>query len=721
MIEKLVLRVDGMSCAACSARIEKALSKLDGVSEPYANFTAGKVSLMYDPEIVDRETIEDTITSAGYTVVKKDAQTDDSSRSILISLVICVVFSIPVVVLSMGSMFGLEIDDKISAIAQLILTIPVIIAGRRFFIRGIPALLARSPTMDTLVALGSGTAFLYSLYLTMMVIDGGTGHLYYESAAMIISLVSVGKYLESRSKERTNDAVNGLRRLAPSTANVIVDDKEVTKPVSELAIGDVLIIRPGERVPTDSTIISGNGSLDESMLTGESMPVDKTTGDQIFGGTTNTNGSIKAEVSALGDDTVLSKIIMTIEETQSTKAPIARLADRVARVFVPAVISIAIVSAVIWLLAGKDIAFAMTVAISVLVISCPCAMGLATPMAITVGTGKAAEYGILFKDAAALERAGRIDTVIFDKTGTITEGRPVVSAYYPSDDAIRFAAIAEYGSEHPIAHAVIDKARSLGISIQDNSEFISSIGSGVRCISEGQTIIVGNSRMMESDGIVMQYSDEARMMESDGCTVIYVAIDGRMIGIIGISDNIREASIDAISKLKELDISVGMVTGDAEPAAMAVASKVGISNVTFGALPDDKVMAVKRLQATGKDVAMAGDGINDAPALIQSDLGIAVASGADIAMDSADAVLMNDDIGNVVTTIRIGRATLKNIKENLFWAFCYNVVCIPIAAGLPYVFGMSLMHQMPMFSAAAMSMSSLCVVANALRLKRFRA
>ena len=528
---------------------------------------------------------------------------------------------------------------------------------------------------------------------------------------MIISLVSVGKYLESRSKERTNDAVNGLRRLAPSTANVIVDGKEVTKPVSELAIGDVLIIRPGERVPTDSTIISGNGSLDESMLTGESMFVDKTTGDQIFGGTTNTNGSIKAEVSALGDDTVLSKIIMTIEETQSTKAPIARLADRVARVFVPAVISIAIISAAIWLLAGNDIAFAMTVAISVLVISCPCAMGLATPMAITVGTGKAAECGILFKDAAALERAGRIDTVIFDKTGTITEGRPVVSAYYPSDDAIRFAAIAEYGSEHPIAHAVIDKARSLGISIQDNSEFISSIGSGVRCISEGQTIIVGNSRMMESEGIVMQYSDEARMMESDGCTVIYVAIDGRMIGIIGISDNIREASIDAISKLKELDISVGMVTGDAE----------GITNVTFGALPDDKVMAVKRLQATGKDVAMAGDGINDAPALIQSDLGIAVASGTDIAMDSADAVLMNDDIGNVVTTIRIGRATLKNIKENLFWALCYNVVCIPIAAGLPYVFGMSLMHQMPMFSAAAMSMSSLCVVANALRLKRFRA
>ena len=721
MNERIVIRVGGMSCAACSARIEKALSKLDGVSEPNANFTAGKVSLSYDPEIVDRKTIEDTIASAGYTIIKKDAPVEDRSVSILISLITCVIFSIPVVVLSMGSMFGLDIDDKISAIVQLVLTIPVIIAGRRFFIRGIPALLARSPTMDTLVALGSGAAFLYSLYLTVEIFDGGMAHLYYESAAMIITLVSVGKYLESRSRERTNDAVNGLRKLAPSTANVIVDDKEVTKSVSELVIGDILIIRPGERVPTDSVIVSGNGSLDESMLTGESLPIDKTVGDQVFGGTINTNGSIRAEVSALGDDTVLSRIITTIEETQSTKAPIARLADRVARVFVPAVISIAVIAAVLWLIAGKDVAFAMTILISVLVISCPCAMGLATPMAITVGTGKAAEYGILFRDAAALERAGRVDTIIFDKTGTITEGRPVVSHYHPDEDVLRIAAIAEYGSEHPIARAVMDKASSLGISVPSNTDFISSVGSGVSCMSEGHRIVVGNSRMMDSEGIAMRYADDAKDMESDGCTVIYVAMDGEMVGVVGISDSIREDSVKAVSALKDLGISVGMVTGDAESAAMAVASKVGITDVTFGALPDDKVKAVKRLQASGKDVAMAGDGINDAPALIQSDLGIAVASGTDIAMDSADAVLMNDGISNVATTIKIGRATLKNVKENLFWAFCYNVICIPIAAGLPYVFGMSIMHQMPMISAAAMSMSSLCVVANALRLKGFKA
>ncbi len=721
MNERIVIRVGGMSCAACSARIEKALSKLDGVSEPNANFTAGKVSVSYDPEIVDRKRIEDTIVSAGYTIIKKDAPTDDRSVSILISLIVCVIFSIPVVVLSMGSMFGLEIDDRISAIVQLVLTIPVIIAGRRFFLRGIPALLARSPTMDTLVALGSGAAFLYSLYLTVEIFDGGMAHLYYESAVMIITLVSVGKYLESRSRERTNDAVNGLRKLVPSTANVIVDGEEVTKAVGELVIGDVLIIRPGERVPTDSIVVSGNGSLDESMLTGESLPVDKTVGDQVFGGTINTNGSIRAEVSALGDDTVLSRIITTIEETQSTKAPIARLADRVARVFVPAVISIAVVAAALWLLAGKDVAFAMTILISVLVISCPCAMGLATPMAITVGTGKAAEYGILFRDAAALERAGRVDTVVFDKTGTITEGRPVVSHYIPDEGVLRIAAIAEYGSEHPIARAVMEKASSLGISVPSNMDFISSIGSGVSCMSDGHRIVVGNSRMMDSEGIAMRYEDDAKDMESDGCTVIYVAMDGEMVGVVGISDSIRKDSADAVSMLKDLGISVGMVTGDAEPAAMAVASKVGITDVTFGALPDDKVKAVKRLQASGKDVAMAGDGINDAPALIQSDLGIAVASGTDIAMDSADAVLMNDGIGNIATTIRIGRATLKNVKENLFWAFCYNVICIPIAAGLPYVFGMSIMHQMPMISAAAMSMSSLCVVANALRLKGFKA
>ncbi len=721
MSERIVIRVGGMSCAACSARIEKALSKLDGVSEPNANFTAGKVSLSYDPEIVDRKRIEDTIASAGYTIIKKDAPVDDRSGSILLSLIVCVIFSIPVVILSMGSMFGLDVDDKVSAITQLILTIPVIVAGRRFFLRGIPALLARSPTMDTLVALGSGAAFLYSLYLTVEIFDGGMAHLYYESAVMIITLVSVGKYLESRSRERTNDAVNGLRKLVPSTANVIVDGKEVTKAVSELVIGDILIIRPGERVPTDSTIMSGNGSLDESMLTGESLPVDKTMGDQVFGGTINTNGSIRAEVSALGDDTVLSKIITTIEETQSTKAPIARLADRVARVFVPAVITIAIVAAASWLLVGKDVAFAMTILISVLVISCPCAMGLATPMAITVGTGKAAEYGILFRDAAALERAGRVDTVVFDKTGTITEGRPVVSHYHPDEDVLRIAAIAEYGSEHPIARAVMEKASSLNIPVPSNTDFISSIGSGVSCMSDGHRIVVGNSRMMASEGIVMRYEDDAKDMESDGCTVIYVAMDGEMVGVVGISDSIRKDSADAVSALRDLGISVGMVTGDAEPAAMAVASKVGITDVTFGALPDDKVRAVKRLQASGKDVAMAGDGINDAPALIQSDLGIAVASGTDIAMDSADAVLMNDGIGNIATTIRIGRATLKNVKENLFWAFCYNVVCIPIAAGLPYVFGMSIMHQMPMISAAAMSMSSLCVVANALRLKGFKA
>ncbi len=720
MIESVTIRVDGMSCAACSARIEKALSKVEGVSESYANFTAGRVSVTYDADVTDRETLEKTIESAGYTIVRKDTVIPDKSKSILISLLVCIVFSIPVVVLSMGSMAGLEVDIKISAAVQLILSIPVVIAGRRFFLRGIPALIARSPTMDTLVALGSGTAFVYSVFLTVEIFTGGTAHLYYESAVMIITLVSVGKYLESRSRERTDDAVKGLKKLAPEEANVIEDGKETVKRIDELKVGDILIIRPGERIPTDSRVTEGNGSADESMLTGESIPVDKTAGDALYGGTVNTNGSMRAEVAAVGDDTVLSKIINAIEETQSTKAPIARLADRVARVFVPAVITIAIVACVLWLIAGKDIAFGLTILISVLVISCPCAMGLATPMAITVGTGKAAEYGILFKDAASLERSGKVNAVLFDKTGTITEGKPAVSDYYPDENVILTAAVAEYDSEHPIAKAITDRASSLGFKVPENSDFISSVGSGVSCISDGHKITVGNRRMMESENIEITFPDEAEKMASKGCTVVYAAKDGIMIGIIGISDSIRQGSVSAVSNLKNMGISVGMVTGDAEAAAYAVASEVGVTDVTFGALPEDKIKAVKKLQAVGKDVAVAGDGINDAPALIQSDLGIAVASGTDIAMDSADVVLMNDDIGNVVTAIEIGRATLKNVRENLFWAFCYNVVCIPVAAGLPYLFGLSLMHQMPMISAAAMSLSSLCVVTNALRLKRFR-
>ena len=710
-----------MSCAACSARIEKSLNSLDGVDECNANFSNGRVSVSYDDEKTDLDSVHDRIRKAGYTVVLKESETNDDSIRLRISLILCIIFTIPVIVLAMGPMFGLTIVEDMftSAMIQLVLSTLVVIAGRRFFIRGIPALIARSPTMDTLVALGSGTAFVYSVCLTYLIYQGDMHHPYFESAVMIITLVSVGKYLESSSKKRTNDAVNGLKALVPDVANVIVDGKEIQKRSEDLNIGDVLIIRPGERIPADARITEGSTNVDESMLTGESIPVSKNVGDDIYGGTVNSNGSITAEVTAVGEDSVLSRIVNMIEETQSTKAPVARMADRVAAVFVPVVISIAIVAALAWFIAGEEISFAMTVAISVLVISCPCAMGLATPLAITVGTGKAAEYGILYKDAAALERAGRVDSIILDKTGTVTEGRPSVSRFYPDDDnVLTLAASAEYRSEHPLARAILEAAESRRLALKEATNFHSETGSGIRCTIEGKDVTVSNSRM--AGAMSDEMSSQSEAMASEGCTVVFLTVDGKVEGVIGISDRIRDDSTAAVKAMKAAGAEVMMVTGDNETTAKAVADKVGIDNVIHSALPEDKVMAVKRLQAKERDVAMVGDGINDAPALIQSDLGIAVGSGTDIAMDSADVVLMNDSIRNVSTSIEIGRATLKNIKENLFWAFCYNVICIPIAAGLPHLFGASLMHEMPMIAAAAMSMSSLCVVFNALRLRRFK-
>ena len=466
---KEVIKVDGMSCAACSARIEKALRKDQGIKESYANFSNNTVSVTYDDEMTDRTRISALIEGAGYQVIGEGKEKVDRSAAVLRSLLISIVFAIPVVILAMGPMFGLDlsIDERTSAILQLVLSIPVVIAGRRFFVRGIPALISRSPTMDTLVALGSGTAFVYSTILTVMIVsDNGSGHLYFESAVMIIALVSVGKFFESRSRERTKDAVNGLKDLAPKEARVIRDGKEMMVPIDELAVGDIIQIRPGERIFADARITSGEMSVDESMLTGESMPVVKTAGDSIYGGTTNVNGTVLAEVSAVGDDSALSRIIRMIEDAQSTKAPIARMADRVAAKFVPAVILIAVSACIIWLIAGKDAVFALTVMISVLVISCPCALGLATPLAITVGTGKGAEYGILYKDASSLEYAGRIDTVILDKTGTVTEGSPTVSAVFPQeieDEILEAACAVEQRSEHPIGKAIMSYCSSKGI------------------------------------------------------------------------------------------------------------------------------------------------------------------------------------------------------------------------------------------------------------------
>ena len=719
---KTVIKVDGMSCAACSARIEKALKKDPGIKESYANFSNNTVSVTYDDEATDLEGISRLIEGAGYEVIREGEEPVDRSSAVLRSLLVSIAFAIPVVFLAMGPMFGLDlgVDGKTSAILQLVLSVPVIIAGRRFFLKGIPALISRSPTMDTLVALGSGTAFVYSTILAILIVtDNGSGHLYFESAVMIIALVSVGKFFESRSKERTKDAVNGLKNLAPKEARVIRNGREVMVPIVELVLGDVIQVRPGEMIFADAKIVTGDTSVDESMLTGESMPVHKTVGDSIYGGTVNVNGTVTAEVSAIGDDSVLSRIIGMIEDAQSTKAPVARMADRVAAKFVPAVIIIALAAMAIWLIAGKDIAFALTVMISVLVISCPCALGLATPLAITVGTGKGAEYGILYKDASSLEYSGRVDTVILDKTGTVTEGSPVVTAIYPeelSNDILSAACTAEQRSEHPIGKAIMSYCSDNGIVPGQSDDFVFETGSGISCMYNGSKITVGNGGSHDVSG----FSDRALELSRTGATVIYVSVDDRAIGLIAVSDRIKPESASAVSSLLEMGIGVKMVTGDNQITASTVASEVGIGDVISGAKPEDKVMAVKKLQATEHNVAMAGDGINDAPALTQADIGMAIGSGTDIAMDSSDVVLMNDDIRSIPAAIEIGRATLRNIKENLFFAFCYNAVCIPIAAGLPYLFGVSLIHEMPMIAAAAMSMSSISVVTNALRLRRFR-
>ncbi len=726
--ERINLRTDGMTCAACSSAIEKALEKLDGVEEANANFSNNVVSVLYDPSKVGRDQIAAAIKKAGYDVLDDDPDAlAEKERANAVrtkkELIVEIVFTIPLSILAMGPMFGLNIpfsDDPIYAILQLALCIPVLIAGRRFYTKGYPALATGAPTMDTLVALGTTAAVIYSLYATVQIFSGdhhSMHSLVYDSAAMIITLVSVGKYIESRSKVRTNDAVRGLIDLAPPTANVIRDGKETTIPAGEILLGDIVVIRPGERIPADGTVTEGSSSVDESMLTGESMPVARGIGDQVYGGTVNLNGSLKMVSEKVGKDTALFKIVRMIQDAQGTKAPVARVADRVAAVFVPVVMAIAVASCLIWLLAGKGLEFSIVVLISVLVIACPCALGLATPLAVTVGTGKAAEYGVLFKNASALERSGKITFMILDKTGTLTEGRPSVTGVVskiPEAEFIRYAASAESLSEHPLAKAIVSYAEGQGIQISEPSDFTSDPGGGVRCRVDGKEVAVGNEKFLG-----VEPDEDVPDTSADGRTVVFVAVDGKLAGSIAISDPIRGSAAKGISTLKEMGITPMMVTGDSEGTAKAVGGAAGISEIHARALPEDKLNIIKDLQVKGENVAMAGDGINDAPALMQADVGIAIGSGTDIAIGAADVVIMNDDVRSVSAAVEIGRATLRNVKQNLFFAFCYNAVCIPIAAGLPYILGAGMLPEMPMLAAAAMSLSSISVVTNALRLKRF--
>lgn len=722
-----------MSCSACATRIEKSLQSAHGVYEAAVNFGNSVAAVSFDPEKTDRGKLVKIIQKAGYSTIDDDPETiaraeAEESLRMRRDLVLAVLFTVPLFIIAMADMFTgipwLSGERALLAVLELTLCIPVIYAGRRFYIRGFPALFAGTPSMDSLVALGTAASFLYALWNTATVLFGGSADgLTYESAAVIIALVSVGKYLEARSKIRTDSAVRSLMKLQPETATVIRDGVEKEVPISEVVVGDRLSIKPGDRIPADGIIISGTSSVNESMLTGESMPVPKSEDNEIFAGTVNGTGGFIMEAVETGKNTVLYQIISMIETAQGTKAPVARIADRVAGIFVPLVIIIAVGACVVWLISGRTFEFALTVLISVLVISCPCALGLATPLAITVGTGMAADRGILFKNASALERAADIDTVILDKTGTITFGSPEVTgiAYRADkDELIALAAAAESGSEHPIASAVVSYARKEGIDIPVHSDFTSVTGGGVRSTVDGEIVTVGSSKLMDDIGCdVSEYDDDAESFAARAMTYFYVAKGNRPLGIIAVSDPVRPESRFAISRIKINGARVIMVTGDNKATADAVAKEVGIDSVISGATPEDKLEVVKDLQTEGRYVAVAGDGINDSPALAQSDLGLAVRNGTDIAMDSADVVMMTDDIRCIPASMELGKATIKNVKQNLFLAFVYNVITIPIAAGVLYLFGIGDISMMPMISAAAMSASSLLVVANALRLRRY--
>ena len=728
---KVRIRIGGMTCAACSSSVERALRDVDGVTKAAVNLATNTATVDFNDSVTDVSKLYEAVEDTGFDVIlETDNGTEEkeNEHNAKIRLVIAVLFTIPLLYVAMGPMIGapfpdtIHDDHKVYAILQLVLCIPVLTAGSGFYVRGFPNLLRLRPNMDTLVALGTSAALIFSIYGTVNIFNGsGDVHsLYFESAATIITLVMVGKYLESRSKYRTGESVRKLMRLAPQEANVIRNGAEIRIPIGEVVVNDIIIIRPGERIPVDGVIEEGSTVVDESMLTGESEPVDHTTGERLYGGTMNINGSVRMIAELVGNDMMLSQIIRMIEDAQSSKAPVARLADKVAGYFVPAVMIIAAAACIIWLLSGKDIEFALTVLISVLVIACPCALGLATPLAIIVGTGKAAEHGILFKNAGSLELAGRVDTVVLDKTGTVTVGRPDVTdivSFVDETYLIRIAASAESASEHPLGKAIAEYG-SERYELMISTEFKAHIGNGIECIVNGKEIHIGNLTFTERIGIDVSIAeDEHRRLTSEGKTVMVVSEERNVIGIIAVADTIKETSAYAVASLKGMDINVIMVTGDGKRTAEAIAGSVGIDNVIAETLPGDKSRIVKELQSEHV-VAMVGDGINDAPALTQSDVGIAVGSGTDIAIGSADVVLMNSDLRNVSVSIDVGRRTLRNIKQNLFLAFCYNIIGIPIAAGLLYIFGGPLLD--PMLAAAAMSLSSISVVSNALRLGRFK-
>ncbi len=745
--KEVAIPIAGMTCAACAKAVERATGKLPGVESTVVNFATEKATIKYNPKLVRLSEIKQAITKAGYKPLEIESgnnidedklRKEKEIKTLWTKFIVSGIFSVPLLYIAMVPMLSwlnwpmpswLQPMEYpfLYALVEIALVIPVLIAGNKFFSVGFKAILRRSPNMDSLIAMGTSAAVLYSLYSTYRIYMGDFGmveDLYFETAGVIITLILLGKSLEAVSKGKTSEAIKKLMGLAPKTAIVIHDGKEIEIPIEEVEVGDVILVKPGAKIPVDGEVVEGYTSVDESMLTGESIPVEKNAGDKVIGASINKNGSIKFKATKVGSDTALAQIIKLVEDAQGSKAPIAQMADVVSGYFVPIVFAIATLAALAWFISGESTVFALTIFISVLVIACPCALGLATPTAIMVGTGKGAEYGILIKGGAALETTHKITTIVFDKTGTLTEGKPevtniLVTDIVDKDKLLQIAASAEKGSEHPLGEAIVRGAEKENLEILKVDKFLSIPGHGIEVQIEGKDILLGNKKLMSDRKIGLEILEsESDELASEGKTPMYISVDGKLAGIIAVADIVKESSANAIKKLHKMGIEVAMITGDNKRTAEAIAKQVGIDRVLAEVLPQDKANEVKKLQAEGKKVAMVGDGINDAPALAQADIGIAIGSGTDVAMESADIVLMRSDLMDVPTAIQLSKSTIRNIKQNLFWAFGYNVAGIPIAAGVFHLFGGELLN--PVFAAAAMSLSSVSVLTNALRLKGFK-
>ena len=739
--------IEGMSCASCAMTVENAVSKMPGVDKASVNL-ATEIMTVEANDSVTPEAIAKVVDGVGYgarprgksveeELEEKNEKKEAHLREMKRNLTISAIFTVPLLFIAMADMVGIPMPAFLSpmqspvsyALIQLALVLPIIWLGRRFFVDGFKALSKGHPNMDSLVALGTSAAFLYSLYGTYHVLEGHAHfamNLYYESAGVILTLITLGKYFEDVSKGKTSMAIQTLVGLAPKMATVLRDGQEVEVPVEEVQVGDLIRVKPGEKVPVDGIVTEGNSTVDESMLTGESIPVSKSVGDEVIGASLNKTGSFILKATKIGKDTALSQIIQLVEQAQGSKAPIAKLADKVSGVFVPIVIVLALVSGLAWYFLGQESwVFALTITISVLVIACPCALGLATPTAIMVGTGKGAENGILLKSGEALEEANHVNMVVFDKTGTITNGTPVVTDVVTADSTdadalIRLAASLEVASEHPLGEAIVAKAKEQGAAFDEVTNFEAIPGFGIKGHVGETLVFLGNEKWMRENGLANEAMNEkANRFAEQGKTPLYIGYNDAVQGLIVVADTVKESSARAIQTLHEMGIQVAMMTGDHERTAQAIAAEVGIDRVFSEVLPQDKANYVSKLQEEGYIVAMVGDGINDAPALAQAQVGIAIGTGTDVAIESADAVLMKSDLMDVPAMLKLSRATIRNIKENLFWAFAYNVIGIPFAMGVLHLFGGPLLN--PMIAGAAMSFSSVSVVLNALRLKRWKA